>query len=252
MTTRKSFNWFYIVSFLWGLTGILCIAPSLFFVAFMDQSNRSKFVDDLFIFGALSFPVFSIIMSIVIFILSKNYKKLALLASFLPILPLIPIFLTWTIGSLDNFFTCGAFECKNTSGLPIRTEKHSITIGVCAESTDFSDGLTTTGCEFLDFISIGSGKIDSTSEAHNWKISTLSPYQMKVSINNDGTSCPQINIFDFDGNLINGFPQDNVLVSCSDTNAYPHTYYFTPPAAGNYILRVSMPVKTGGYSIEFK
>lgn len=245
MTAQKKFTWFYVVGFLWGLIGILCVLPAFFFVAFMDESTGSKFADNLFIFGALSFPVISFIIGIIIILLGRKHKKLALFASFTPILPLLPIFLVWTLESvgLGNFVVCGASECKQSSvEIPISTCNGAL--------PDFNDSLTTTGCGQLALGLVGAGNLNAITEAQDWEFSGMDPNrELQITLKSDGTSCPQVRVFDTNGKLLNGFPLQNKPVPCMQGGNNTSFYKFTPPENGIFILRITTPITPGKYWI---
>ena len=252
MTIQKKFTWFHVIGLFWGLIGILCVAPALFIKAFFD--NGSHFIDHLFIYGVLCFPIVSFMMGIIVIFLGRKQKALALFASVIPVLPLLPIIVLFTMQSvgLGNYVICGASECQTP---PVQTPIPATTVKIspCTQILpDFSDGLPTTGCGILDYDNHFSGTINSTSEAQNWELLVVSnpgSRIFRISLESDGKSCPQISVFDYNGHLINGFPQDNKTGSCL---TYPHIYSFSLPAAdaGIYVLRVTMPVTPGSYWIR--
>lgn len=253
MTVQKKFTWFHAIGFFWGLIGILCVVPALFFTAFFDRSTGSQFMDHLFIYGMLSFPIVSFMMGIIVILLGRKHKTLALFASVIPLLPVLPIIFLFTMQSvgLGDFVICGASECPTP---PVQTPITATTIKIspCTQTLpDFSDGFPTTGCGIIDYVNHFTGTINSTSEAQNWELLVVSnpgSRIFRISLESDGKSCPQMSVFDYNGHLINGFPQDNKTDSCL---TYPHIYSFSLPAvdSGIYVLRITMPVTPGSYWI---
>jgi hypothetical protein len=196
---------FVLVSLIWAGIGLLSIVPALFFVAFYDSPSKLGSADSFAIWGVISFPVICIGSSIAILILSKLSRRLAFYVS---LLPLFPIIVCFSVIFLPNLFLCGSLSCQPSSSL--QAHGNATLIAKCAPPIlDMKDGLVTTGCGTLEFGLTGTGKTYSTSEAHQWQFSTQNRFQLAITLENDGKSCPQIRIFDSSGRLIEGFDDRN-------------------------------------------
>lgn len=244
--TQKGFNWFNIAGFGWGLLGILSCLPAVFFLAFFDHGSGNNFQDGILLTSALSFPLVSFGMGIVVLLLGRNHKKLALVASLVPILLLLPFFLLWAVGTLTNYLTCGASTCLSN----YTERKNALPAQACTASLpDFGDGLTTTGCGALTVGQMSRGQSASTAEAQNWDFTPADLRPFTITLEDDGQTCPQMRIYDVSGNLIDGFPFDNKPAPCTGSGITTHFYYFTPSQHGTYILRIVTPVTPGEYWI---
>ena len=229
-----------IVAFIWGSLSPICLGLGLFFMAFYDSPIDPQagmgLVDNLLIVSVLSFPIFCILSSLGIVFLKKRSKAAATIVALLPIIPLIPIF---------------AIFNSSSSGTP-EDNRDVVQVSECVSPIfDGGDGLDTTGCGALQFGMRGSGTISTTSEVHHWQFSTEST-QVKITVKNDGNSCPQLIVLDSDGQIVDGFEDENSLQLCPSGMITTGFFQFHAPKTGSYIIRVFSPETPGTYWVSIE
>jgi len=240
----KKLNWLNIASILWGVAGFLCIIPAGTVIVFFDSPSPNWDANYFFIYSVISFPIVCIGSSLGILFLKNKYKKSASYVSLLPVLPLILIYVGSNWMSLAS---CGKFDCR----IPTMQEQGNAThVAKCALPVlDGGDGLETTGCGVLEVGITAAGIISSTSEAHNWQFSAQNG--IFFSIENDGNkSCPQYSILDSSGSIMEGFEVSTG--SCGSGMTSTVSFYFDPPTNGTYILRLIMPKTPGAYWLKIE
>lgn len=229
-----------LASLLWGGLGIVCIGLSFFFIAFYDSPidpEAGLGISDYTLIGSvLAFPIFCLISSLGIWFLKNRSKGLATILAILPIIPLS--FFVFFFTRSDSSFM------KDSQNITLASE--------CEPSTaEIEDGLETGQCGSLQVGNTVSGTLNSTSEAHNWQFSAeQSP--MQISIENDDTSCPHIVILDANGNVVDGFEDENDLRLCLSGLTTTGFYQFVPPRPGMYIIRVFSPEAAGSYWLKIE
>jgi hypothetical protein len=113
------------------------------------------------------------------------------------------------------------------------------------------DGFETTRCGSLQAGITVSGTLNNTSDAHNWQfLSDSSP--IKISVENDGNSCPQLVILDSNGNIVEGFEDENSLRLCPSGLTTTGFFQFDPPDSGTYFIRVFSPESSGEYWLKIE
>jgi hypothetical protein len=232
---KKGFNWLLLVSLFWGGIGIVCLGLGVFFLAFydspIDPQKGMGLLDYTLIGSVIAFPILSLIASLATFILSKINKRTALAIALLPIIPLIPIV---------AIFSWSSSPAKDNAGDATQLSECS------APVFDGGDGLTTTGCGLLQKGIQGSGDLSSTTEAHNWQFSTEAG-RVKITVKNDGNSCPHVMVLDSNGKIVDGFEDENKLRLCPSGMITTGFFELTAPETGTYTLRVFSPETSGTY-----
>lgn len=237
---KNGINWLSIIGFLWGVLCPICLGLGIFFIAFydspIDRQAGMGFLDYTLIWSVLSFPVLCLISSLGIWLLNKRNKRAATFVAILPIIPLIPIFAIF--GGL---------------GSP-KTDKpgDDVQVSECISPLSYeADGLDTTGCGSLQSGIHGSGTLSTTSEAHNWQFSTESGL-IKITVENDGNSCPHVIVLDSNAAPVEGFEDENNLRLCPSGMITTGFFEFNPPSPGSYTVRVFAPEKPGTYWLKIE
>lgn len=239
---RFGLNWLMIVGFFWLIISPIWFGLSLLFIAFYDSPINPQggmgFLDHVLIWSILSFPIFCVVSALSIWFLNKRNKSAATFAALLPIIPLIPIFVI--------------FSWANSEATK---EQGNVTqISECTSAVfDGGDGLNTTGCGALQIGVIGSGVLPTTAEAHNWGFTTEAG-QVRITVRNDGHSCPHVIVLDSQGAIADSFEYENSLRLCtSDGDTITTGFFeFSPPGAGSYTIRLFSPEMTGAYQMHIK
>lgn len=229
-----------IVAFIWGSLSPICLGLGLFFIAFydspIDPQSGMGLLDNILIVSVLSFPILCILSTIGIAFLNKKNKVAATIVALLPIIPLIPIFTIFN---------------STSSGTP-EEQGDVVQVSECVSPIfDAGDGQDTTGCGSLSFAMRGSGALSAISEAHNWQFSTEST-QVKITIKNDGNSCPHLIVLDSDGQIVEGFEDENSLQLCPSGMITTGFFQFHAPKTGTYIIRVFSPKTPGTYWVSIE
>ncbi|MFT3893724.1 MAG: hypothetical protein QM730_19010 [Anaerolineales bacterium] len=236
---KSGFNWLILVSLFWGGIGIVCLGLGVFFLAFydspIDPQKGMGMLDYTLIGSVIAFPILSLIASLATFILSRVNKRIALTVALLPIIPLIPIIaiFSWSSSSKDN--TGDATQLSECS----------------APIFDGGDGLTTSGCGLLQKGVQGSGDLSATTEAHNWRFSTEAG-RVKITVKNDGNSCPYVMALDSKGEIVDAFEDENKLRLCPSGMITTGFFEFTAPETGIYTLRLFSPEAPGTYWVTIE
>lgn len=226
-----------LIGFLWAGLGIVCFGLAFFFLAFydspIDPAAGMGLQDYALIGTVLAFPLFCLVSSAGIFIVKNRNRKLAGWITLLPLIPLAYIAMTFT---------------RSTSSL-MQDADDSLQASDCtAPIPDIGDGRDTTRCGSLQSGVAVSASLDDLSEAHHWQFAAES--QTKISIENDGKSCPHLMILDLAGNIVDGFEDENELRLCPNGMTTTGFFQFNPPAHGMYILRVYSPDAPGAYWLK--
>jgi len=237
---KTGFNWLSIVGFVWAGMSPICLGLGLFFVAFYDSPINPQagmgLLDYTLIGSVLSFPIVCVISSIGIWILNKSSKGAATFFALLPIIPLIPII--------------AIFNRSNSGNTPEVGD--AIQVSECvAPVFDGGDGRNTTGCGSLEVGMNGSGILSTTAEAHNWQFTATSGL-IKITVKNDGNSCPHVIVLDSRGGIVDGFEDENDLRLCPSGMITTGFFEFRAPTAGTYMIRVFSPETPGLYSINIE
>ena len=237
---KSGISWLYIVGLLWGGISPICLGLGLFFIAFYDSPMDPKagmgLLDYTLIWSVLSFPVICFISSLGIWFLKNRNKRLA---SYVALLPIIPLTLIFAI-----------FAWVNSP--KTQEQGEVISASECVSPVlDGGDGLTTTGCGSLEIGVRASGATSTTAEAHNWQFSTQTG-QIKITIENDGNSCPHIIVLDSSGRIVEGFDDENSLIFCPNGLTTTSFYKFAPPNPGTYIVRLFTPDTPGAYWLKIE
>jgi hypothetical protein len=237
---KTGFNWLILVSLFWGAIGILCLGLAVFFLAFYDSPiDRQKgmgLLDYTLIGSVFAFPILSFIASIGTWIASKFNKRTAIAVALFPFVALIPIIAIfgWT-----------------SSGTA-KAQRDVIQVSECTQPVfDGGDGLFTTHCGSLQRGVQGSGDLSLTSEAHNWQFSAEAG-QVKITVKNDGKSCPHVMVLDSNGKIVDGFEDENKLRLCPSGMITTGFFEFTAPETGTYTLRIFSPDTLGTYWISIE
>ena len=238
------YTWLNIAVFLWGLGGLICIIPILCMFPFMFDKPGSA-ADPLawlMILLQFSFPVVCVFSSLTIWVLKKRNRRLAYGISLLPFFSLIII-----LGSMlvESYFNQGRSTFQDQGQIRQAAQCDVLT-------PDGGDGLATSGCGRLDRGWSATGLTKTTSEAQNWQFSTLYSPRIGIAVQNDGKTCPQITILDFNGKLVEGFVNENGRRSCLSGMTETSVYYFNPPVAGIYIIRLVTPGTAGAYWLKLQ
>ncbi len=237
---KTGINWLAVVGLLWGGISPICLGLGVFFIAFydspMDPQAGMGLMDYTLIWSVLSFPVVCLLSSLGIWFLRNRNKGLA---SFVALLPIIPLALIIVI-----------FNWANS---PVPQEQGEVvSASECVPPVfDGGDGLETTGCGSLEVGKRASGATSTTTEAHNWQFSTQTG-QVKITVENDGNSCPKVIVLGSSGELIEGFEDRNSFVFCPSGLNTTSFFEFAPPSPGKYIVRVFTPETPGGYSLKIE
>jgi len=227
-----------VIALLWAVMSPICLGLGLFFVAFYDSPIDPRagmgLLDYLLIWSVLAFPVFCVVSSLAVWFLYKRSTRAAIFAALLPIIPLIPIF---------------AIFGRANSG-PTPNPGSGVQVSGCASVVfDGGDGLETTGCGTLPAGMTGSGTLSTTAEAHNWAFTAQSG-QVRITLKNDGDSCPQVMVLDSQGTIADGVEDENSLRLCPSGMITTGFFEFRPASTGAYIIRVFSPETPGTYWIS--
>jgi hypothetical protein len=74
----------------------------------------------------------------------------------------------------------------------------------------------------------------------------------KISIENDGNSCPHMIVLDPSGKIIEGFEDENSLRLCPSGLTTTGFFQFDPPTPGIYTLRLFSPDASGSYWLKIE
>jgi hypothetical protein len=230
--------------------GVLAAIGAVFFVAFYDapaSGNDLGGFDLVFILSVIAVPFICFAAGVGMLILQKRARRLAWLSAAAPILA---IGLAVGIGALINFSNCGAANCDRAHLLQTSGGDSA---GTCSEPVpDGGDGLPTTACGTLTFGSTGSGTTTGTDEAHNWQFSTDSSAPLTIKVESNGEACPHLRMLDAAGRVVDDFADENALRGCIPDMITTGFFYFTPPAAGTYIIRITTPDSNGTYWLDVR
>lgn len=229
-----------IVGIGWAVLSPVCLGLSLFFIAFYDSPLDPRagmgLLDYILILSVLAFPVLCAIASLGIWILNKRSRGAATLAALLPTLALVPII------AIVGWANADAGD-RGGPGTPA---------AACgAEVVDGGDGLPTTACGTLHAGVTGTGTLATTEEAHNWEFSTESGV-LRITLKNDGQSCPHVRVLDARGQLADGFEDENNLRLCPTDMITTGFFEFQPARPGTYTLRVFSPEAPGAYWVSIE
>ena len=229
-----------IIGFIWAGLGIVCLGLAFFFLAFYDSPIDPKagmgVLDYAFIGSVFVFPVFCLISSFGIWVLKNRSKGLAIFVALLPLLPLSFVAIMFA---------------RPTSSLMNDSENVQVVSECESPVPDIGDGLETTRCSSLQAGSTVSGTLNDTSEAHNWQF-TSDGGPIKISVENDGNSCPYLLILDSKGNVAEKFEVENSLRLCPSGLTTTGFFQFDPVDPGTYFIRVFSPESSGDYWLKIE
>ena len=95
---------------------------------------------------------------------------------------------------------------------------------------------------------LSTGETEKTTDAHYWRFTAQNSSQVRIAIKNDGKSCPQIRIFDSNGQVVEGFEDENELRSCLEGMITTSFYTFNSPNMDvTYYIRLVTPESPGEY-----
>ncbi|NWG07448.1 MAG: hypothetical protein HXY35_12265 [Chloroflexi bacterium] len=241
--TKRKIDWFHILGLIWFAAGILCLCPAGMFIIFYDSplGESIGILDQLLIVGVISFPVICILSSLGIRLLKDKSKTGAIYASLLPVIPLTIIFAIYSLSG-------------SSSGSPVlKDQGDSTQLSECALPVpDGGDGLMTTGCGTLVIRMVGTGRLENTSEAHNWDFSSPGGAPVTITIENDGQACVQMNILDASGATAPGFADADRPAICPNGMITTSFFAFDPSDGEIYTLRLSAPETPGTYWVTIK
>lgn len=235
---RTGLNWLAISAFVWAVISPVGLGLGLLFVAFYDSPIDPQagmgVLDHVLIWSVLSFPLFCVISSLGVWFLHKRSHGAATFIALLPLIPLIPILAIF-----------GWANAGTTDSLG-----NAVQVSECASVVfDGGDGLDTTGCGALQTGMAGSGALSTTTEAHNW-VFTAQSGQVRITVKNDGNSCPHVMVLDLQGIIADGFEDKNSLRFCPSGMITTGFFEFRPSSTGSYIIRVFSPETPGAYWIS--
>jgi len=222
----------------------LCFAGTV--VMFFDSPSPNWSANYFFIFSVISFPIICILSGVGVLLLINKSKTIAFLVSLLPIFPIILIFVG---SSWMNLASCGKLDCSTQT---MQDQGNATLAAKCVPPVlGAADGLETTGCGVLETGVVATGVTTSTSEANNWQFSAHSNNRIKITLENQGNTCPQFNVLDSNGKVIKTFGDQcgSEMPATMVTTSY---YYFDPPTNGSYVLRLFTPKTPGGYWVKIE
>jgi len=238
--------WLYIAGFLLLAISLpaLCFAGTA--VLFFDSPSPNWSANYFFIFSVISFPIVCILSGVGVLLLINKSKTIAFLVSLLPIFPIILIFAgsTWM-----SWASCGKFDCSTPS---MQEQGNAALAAKCVPPVlGAADGLETTGCGILETGVVATGTTTSTSEANNWQFSARANNPIRITLENQGNTCTQINVLDSNGKVLKSF--ENQCGSEMPASMVTTSFFtFDPPMNGSYVLRLFTPKTPGGYWVKIE